>query len=472
MDKKYRSLVNNTKIFAIGNIVSKLSQYIIIALCTYRLTTAEFGISETIIQTCAMLVPIFSADIAEGLFRFSIDKSYSREQVISSSMLINVVGSVVALLALPIEYLFLRSWRTAVFITVLTLFELYQVSIKEFVRGLGLTKVYMISGFVNAAVQVLSCILYIYVLNLGITGYILTIATAFACEILFCVWKVKVFKYINLSGISRPVVKDLLKYSLPLTPNKIMWWIISVSDRYFVLWLISASATGLYSVAAKFPALITIVVGFFFQAWQISAIENSDTEEKDRFYSKIFNSLWSVIGLMTGFVIVFIRIAVKILVADEFFNSWEYAPFLLVAAAFSAIQSFLGVNYTISKDSMGALKSTSVAAASNLILNYVLIKSIGIQGATIATLVSYIIVSVYRYLDTRKYVNIQIENKVGMFITYAGLILECIVMAIAPQMYFVAVPVFIIIVIANRNTLSIGFKYLSVIVQKRRSRNE
>lgn len=463
----YRKLFSNTKIFAIGNIVAKLSQYIIIALCTHRLTTAEFGISETIIQTCAMLVPIFSADIAEGLFRFSMDKNYSREQVISNSMAINVVGTIIALVAIPIELIFTNSIRISIFITVLTLFELYQVSIKEFVRGIGLTTVYMVSGFVNAAVQVISCVLYIYVFNLGITGYILTIATAFASEIIYCFWKVDIKKYMSVSDISKPVIKDLLKYSLPLAPNKIMWWIISASDRYFVLWLISASATGLYSVAAKFPALITIVVGFFFQAWQISAIETSETEEKDRFYSRIFNLLWSSIGIMTALAIVFIRVAVKLLVAEEYYTSWEYAPFLLAAAAFSAIQSFLGVNYTISKDSMGALKSTALAAICNLGLNYILIKTFGVQGATIATLASFIIVSAYRYFDTRKYVNIVIDNKTGFFVTYILLIAECVVLYVNPGMHLLSVPVFVMVLIVNLNTLKLGIRHIKSIVEKR-----
>ena len=468
MDNKYKSLISNTKIFAIGNIVAKLSQYIIIALCSYRLTTAEFGISETIIQTCAMLVPIFSADIAEGLFRFSMDKSYTREQLISNSMVINLVGTIIAVIALPIEFLFLMDIKTALFITILTLFELYQVSEKEFVRGLGLTKVYMVSGFVNAVTQVVTCLLYIYVFNLGITGYILTIATAFLIEILFCFWKVNISQYLRLSSVSKPVIRDLLKYSVPLAPNKIMWWIISASDRYFVLWLISASATGLYSMAAKFPALITIVVGFFFQAWQISAIETSETEEKDRFYSKIFNLLWSTIGMMTAFVVVFIRLAVKLFVADEYFTSWEYAPFLLVAAAFSAIQSFLGVNYTIAKDSMGALKSTTVAAVCNLGLNYILIKAIGIQGATIATLASYIIVSIYRYLDTRKYVTIIVGHKLGLVVTYGTLIAECIVLAIFPQLYLITIPGLIVVVIANISTCKIGLTYAKAYIERRR----
>lgn len=120
----------------------------------------------------------------------------------------------------------------------------------------------MISGFINAAIQVSCCVLYVYVLNLGITGYILTLITAYIFEIIYCFFRINVFQFLQKSSFSKTVLKDLLKYSIPLAPNKIMWWIISAFNRYFLLWLVNASATGLYSVAAKFPALITIVVSF------------------------------------------------------------------------------------------------------------------------------------------------------------------------------------------------------------------
>lgn len=468
MDNKYKKLVNNTKIFAVGNIITKLSQYIIIALCTHRLTTAEFGISDTIIHTVAMLVPIFSADIAEGLFRFSMDPDYSKKEIISNSALVNIIGGIIAILAFPIEYLLLKNINTALLVTILTIFEMAQASVKEFVRGLGLTKNYMISGLLNALTQILGCLVFIYLFNLGITGYILTLATAYLAEILYCAFIVEIKQYISPNALSKRAIKDLLKYSLPLAPNKIMWWIISASDRYFILWIIGASATGLYSVAARFPALITIVVGFFFQAWQISALETKESRERDKFYSSIFNMLWVSICILSAAMLCLIKFAVRILVSETFFDSWKYAPFLLSAAAFSALQSFLGVNYTIKKDSVGALKSTSVAAVSNLVLNYFLISKMGIQGATIATLVSYIIVLVYRYYDTKKYVNITIENKSTFLSTICILVIEPIIISINPEFHPITILGLIVVVFLNRQMLIKVFNYGKNILQKRR----
>ena len=143
----------------------------------------------------------------------------------------------ILLILLPIECLFFYSIKTGIIVTILTLFEMYQVSIKEFVRGLGLTSVYMISGFINSIVQILSCVLFVYVFNLGITGYILSITIAFAFEIGYCASKVIIREYLCISYISKAVLRDMIKYCFPLVPNKIMWWVVSASDRYFILFL-------------------------------------------------------------------------------------------------------------------------------------------------------------------------------------------------------------------------------------------
>ena len=43
MDKRYKRLVGNSIIFAIGNFGSKLMQFIMIPIYSYALSTYEFG---------------------------------------------------------------------------------------------------------------------------------------------------------------------------------------------------------------------------------------------------------------------------------------------------------------------------------------------------------------------------------------------------------------------------------------------
>ena len=420
---KSLQLLNNTKVFAIGNIFAKACQYILITLCTYKLTKAEYGVSDTVIQTAAMFVPIFSLDISEAVFRFSMDKDSKNECVYSNALLVGIIGLIVLLLLFPLFCLIPFFNHNYIYIIILTIFEFLQIITKEYVRGIGKTHDYMVGGILDAVCQILGCLLFVYLFNLRLLGYILALSFAYLCEIIFYYFKLNIYKSISYTYISSNICKKLLKYSVPLTPNTIMWWIIGASDRYFILWIINEAATGLYAVAAKFPALISIVTSIFFKAWEINAIEDKDTEEREEFYNMIINLLLEIMAILLSLAIVVIKPVIMIMVSPEFREGWVFAPFLLLAATFSLFQTFFGVNYTVEKDSIGTLKSSSFAAVFNLILNYVLIKNIGIQGATISTAISYFAVAIYRYFDTKKYINTKVNNAVSIFFIYFFLIL-------------------------------------------------
>jgi len=85
--------------------------------------------------------------------------------------------------------------------------------------------------------------------------------------------------------------------------------------------------------------------------------------------------------------------------------------------------SFFSVSYTVNKDSIGFLKSGIAGAVTNLTFNLILIHIIGAFGAAIATLMSYIIVFLFRFYDTRKYLPLKVFTKkhiVSIFMLVLG----------------------------------------------------
>ena len=75
------------------------------------------------------------------------------------------------------------------------------------------------------------------------------------------------------------------------------------------------------------------------------------------------------------------------------------------------------------------MRSTLIGAAVNIGLNYVLIKAIGIQGAGIATMVSFATVYLVRYFSAKRYINLDI-NIFKTVLTYALLMLQAMIMAL------------------------------------------
>ena len=204
-------------------------------------------------------------------------------------------------------------------------------------------------------------------------------------------------------------MKDMVRYSLPLMPNSLSWWVMNASDKFVIFAFLGVAANGMYAVAHKMPTLINICNNLFFQAWQLSAVEESESTEKNGFYSNVFDTLAMILFLAASLLLIFIKPLMKMLVSSDYGNVWIYCPFLVIAMVFSAFSSFLGTNYVAMKKTRGALKTTVFGAAINLILNFLLIKPFGINGAAFATMFSFGATWLYRVWDTREFVEIRYD---------------------------------------------------------------
>lgn len=465
--ERNKYLLKNTTMIGLGSIISKFTQFVVLSLCTRCMTTSEYGIADICVSTAALLFPLFSLDISESVFRFTMDKPKSYKQIISLSICTTVLGGVIAFLFTPIAKFIPQIGDYWVMIALLSLFESLQLLAKEYARGRECGKLYVIGGVINSFAQISGCIFLVYLLTFGIWGYIVSLCFGYVAEFLFFAFAMDFKKNFSFFSIEKNYSKDMFSYSLPLIPNTIMWWIAAISDRYFILYMIGASAAGLYSVAAKIPALITIVTGIFFKAWQMSAIDIEKQKDKQTYSSNIFKYLWIVGAIGIAIILILLQPILFFLVAEDYYDAWIYSTILIVAAGFASIQSFFGTSYTVQKDSIGCLKSTSFMALLNLFLNYVLIRLLGIQGAALATLLSYMFISIYRYIDTKKYIKISIDFG-RFFCTYALLIISAIIPLINLKLFYPAsILSLILIVLINRSAISFIFQMMKSIIAKR-----
>lgn len=74
-------------------------------------------------------------------------------------------------------------------------------------------------------------------------------------------------KFVSLKCIDKNTIRMLLKYSVPLIPNSLMWWIMSAGDKYIINYFLGDGANGLYSLSSKVPQIINMIYSLFIQAW-------------------------------------------------------------------------------------------------------------------------------------------------------------------------------------------------------------
>lgn len=200
----------------------------------------------------------------------------------------------------------------------------------------------------------------------------------------------------------------MVKYSIILIPNAFMWWIVDSSDRIMISSMVGYAENGLYAIANKFPALLYTVAGIFNQAWSYSAIKEEESTDKDSYSNNVYDKLVSFVVLAAAGLMVIIKPLLSIYVGSDFYHAWIFTPFLIIGVVFMSLGTFASSAYTVHRDSVGFLKSASVGAGVNLALNFLLIPLLGVQGAAIATCISYVFVYLFRVFDTRKYTKLKI----------------------------------------------------------------
>ncbi len=446
-------------VFAIGNLGTKLITFFLVPLYTFYLTTNEFGLVDLLTTTVTLLMPICTLSISDSVLRFVMDKKHDKQVILINSLLIVIVGYIFIIVLFPLIILLPFNDYIVYFYILIIIQSIYSV-FSQFVRAKGMVRLFAYSGIILALLLLISNLIFFVLFNMGIKGYFfsLIITYSFSCLLVFI--KGGVYRELNIYKININILKEMLSYSIPLIPNALMWWIMSFSDRFLITYFIGLSANGIYAVASKIPSILNIVNSIFFQAWQMSAIEEYDSENKSKFYTNVFKIFSILMFLSTSLIIGLLKLIMHLLVEDNFVDSWKYVPFLLLGVVFSSFSGFLGTNYIASKKTKGVFKTSFLGAISNILLNLSLIPFFGINGASIATMISFLIIWIFRIRDTKRYVDIKLDIK-KLILNISIIIIQIIILYMNIKMNLILqMSMFLVIIILNNKEVMFIFRKL------------
>lgn len=404
---KYELLINNTLLISVGTFGSKILTFLMTRFYTEALTPSDYGEADLIIQTANLLIPLVSAGIADGVFRFVLETddehTAKRKSIFSSGFytisagtaILAALSSFISIPGFVSEYKWLLIW----FISA----SCYHSLCAQFIRGEGKTRLFAYQGVLNTVLVIVFSILFLSVFEAGTRGYIISITLADSICALYLVVGQKLWRLMDIH-LKPGMWRKMMRYSLPLVPAALFWWITSVSDRYMITWFLGSGANGIYTVASKIPAIITLISGMFLEAWQFSAVRESRGSRRSyiSFYTNIWSMFLTVMFIGGSIIIAFSPATIRLLAASEYYSAAEYLPILTAAAILSSLVSFMGSVYIVTKRSSLSFLTTAAGALFNIILNFLLIPThLGIYGAAIATLCSYLLSFLIRIVSIR-----------------------------------------------------------------------
>lgn len=408
MDSKSK-LAKNTAVYAIGNFGTKILSYIMVLVYSYFIAPNEMGYYDLVLTTISMIQPLVIFQINDGVFRYLLDSDKnSRYSVISNSFKFLCFTAVISEGVFCIICTF-YNLKYTLWIGLLLLSTMFFTLLQDIVRGLGKNKKYALYGILNSAVMLVIEVIGLVFLKLGVQALIISkVLSYMVCIIVMLIENPEI--YLSLKNkFNYAEFKPILKYSAPLVPNTVCWWVVNSSDRYIILFFLGTAYNGIYSMANKFPTILTTITSIFYLAWQESAIQEYNSPNRDKFYSEVFKKYYILLFTLCLCAIPATRLVIELFVSEAYKNAWEFTGFLYLGAAFSALSSFLGMGYQISKETQRSIVTTVFAAALNIIINIMCIKFIGLHAASFSTFVAYLFLMVIRVYHSKRYFNLAVN---------------------------------------------------------------
>jgi O-antigen/teichoic acid export membrane protein len=429
-------LLKHTLIYGIGNMASKGLAFLLIPLYTAYLNPSDYGI----LQICRIITTVLSIFILMGMsssmFRvyYIVDDVASRRLIVNSTIVTFLIISVLILFPLfifssKISYILLGVENSNyIFLLLLaTIFTEGFFSLQLAVlRAEEKSKIYSVFSIVRVVLYAVFSIIFVAVLKQKYIGAIQAgLITLFLITLAAIPFTIKGFKF----QLSVKFMREILHIGIPLAIGGLGIWILNLSDRYMLKYLISPDSAlyqvGLYSLGDKIAMIIKfLIVMPFMLAWGALMFAYSRETNAKEIYKYVLNYFCFVIGIVGLFVTVFGKDIIILMSQNaSFYEAYKVIPLLSFSKVIAGIITVISVGVIITRKAKYVAITNFIAAVINILLNFILIPKYNILGAAIASFIAFLVNLTILYYFAQKIYHIPYEmKKISLFFGFLILI--------------------------------------------------
>ena len=266
---KEKYLFKNTFIITIGKICTQLITFFLLPLYTAVLSTEEYGIVDLVTTLSMLLLPVITFQVEQAIFRELLENRTNKKKndlIISNGIIsVTIQCCIFIIVYLLLSKIFKNEYEYLLLINIIC--YIYISLFQQIARGKGNNITYSIGSFINACATILFNLIFLLKFQMGAKGMILGNIFGQIAAIIYLFFSEKILKHLHFSLFNIKYVKKLWKYSFPLIPNELSWWVFNVSDRVIVSLILGLSANGILSAASKFSNVYITLFNIFNISW-------------------------------------------------------------------------------------------------------------------------------------------------------------------------------------------------------------
>jgi O-antigen/teichoic acid export membrane protein len=401
-----RRLATTGAAYTAASVVSKLIAVALLPLYTRYLTPADYGAAEVMFAAVVAASIVVRFGTIEALLRFYYKDGEDPARVVGTSFAaLFWLATAAALIALPFAEPISEALldRPAADLARISIAGLWVLTMMEFLLTLFRLEERARAYFVTTLLNVLAAIGLTVVLVVGNgEGARGLLIGSYASGAAFVLGLIVVHRRRLSLWIDRDLLRRLMRFGLPTMPAELSLYLLNFVDRIIIVRSVGLAEAGLYSLAVKFAQGVNVLVRGFQLAWPPLAYSIRDDDEARRVYASVVT--WFVTGcafVVTGMWL-FSRWIARLLAAPEFFDSYEAVGLIATGVTLYALYMVLVVILGRTGRTEFNFPATIAALVANVALNLLLVPSMGIVGAGLALVASYVVVVALMYVFTQR----------------------------------------------------------------------
>ena len=396
---KLKLFVENFLVYGLGGIISKMIPLIMVPIVTRIMPTTDyFGISDlsnTIVSFGCAIAVMGMYDAMYRMF-FEKDDEYYKRKVCSTALVFTLATSIIVFLILLIlkdliaQYFFSDcQYAYVVYLSAMaTLVGATNAIISAPTRMQNKRKVFLITNTVSPllsySISIPMLLAGHYVIALPLASVISGVTMEFAFGMMNRNWfRPRLF--------DKKILAQLLVIAIPLLPNFLIYWVFNSCDKVMITNMIGIGEAGIYSVGAKLGLASQLIYIAFAGGWQFFAFSTMKDKNQVETNSRIFEYLGVISFIATSFICAWSFAIFKILFTQDYLSGYVVAPYLFLAPLMQMLFQVAANQFLVVKKTWPNMFVLSVGAVLNIVFNYFLIPVLGIEGASIATLLGYVV---------------------------------------------------------------------------------
>ncbi|QPC47644.1 lipopolysaccharide biosynthesis protein [Mangrovibacillus cuniculi] len=420
---KVKRFFATSGIYFIGSVLSKLIGILLLPLYTSQFSPDEFGSYDLVVTLISFFAPIAFFQIWDGMFRFSFDKHKSNEKysVISNSFSVLALGVFIYTIIYTLVYNQLDfEHALLIFFYGISIAIQYQYTFisRAFLRN----KLFIVTGLINSLLNAIFNIILILWFDLGIESLYVAAILGISVQVAIIELRLNPLKNFRLDKLNIQQQLDMIKFSIPLCIAAVSYWMLSGYTKVVISQQLGTSANGLYAIASKFTAMITMVISVFQYAWnEIAYLMSADGDRKSK-YKKSITYIFKVVIIGSGIFMLLIKIIFPYIIDPAYHNAISIVPLSLIGVAANAFANFVGTIFMAEKRTRWIFWTTVVAAGINVICLWIFIPIWGLQGAVGALSLSFVAIAIFRLYATSKLFDIKLDSTNLLYIFFLAII--------------------------------------------------